>query len=178
VNAALIAGNPPERRVEELREFWEAVSTPPLGVRHLASIDIKDDVIHRVINQTRALGIMLRHKASRHLGLTASHRLAHLEPLELRVIQIQRLVIPCPTMCGAECFRFGPRFEDGTVFPHRVRSIKRVILSLGAFEKVKLYKAGHLVEMTVARHPNVLESCFGALGNPEAVHRDKHSWVS
>ena len=59
VNAALIAGNPPERRVEKLREFWEAVSTPPLGVPHLASIDIKDDVIHRVINQTRALGIML-----------------------------------------------------------------------------------------------------------------------
>jgi NTE family protein len=32
VNAALIAGNPSERRVEKLREFWEAVSTPPLGV--------------------------------------------------------------------------------------------------------------------------------------------------
>jgi len=59
VNAALIAGNPPERRVEKLREFWEAVSTPPLGVPHLASIDIKDDAIHRAINQTRALGIMM-----------------------------------------------------------------------------------------------------------------------
>jgi NTE family protein len=59
VNAALIAGNPPEARVERLREFWEAVSTPPLGVPHLASIDIKDDTIHRAINQTRALGIMM-----------------------------------------------------------------------------------------------------------------------
>jgi hypothetical protein len=29
VNAALIAGNPPEKRVAKLREFWEAVSTPP-----------------------------------------------------------------------------------------------------------------------------------------------------
>ncbi len=26
VNSALIAGNPPEKRVERLREFWEAVS--------------------------------------------------------------------------------------------------------------------------------------------------------
>ena len=26
INSALIAGNPPERRVERLREFWEAVS--------------------------------------------------------------------------------------------------------------------------------------------------------
>jgi NTE family protein len=59
VNAALIAGNPPEQRVEKLREFWEAVSTPPLGVPHLASIDIKDDAVHRAINQTRALGIMM-----------------------------------------------------------------------------------------------------------------------
>jgi NTE family protein len=59
INAALIAGNPPERRVEKLREFWEAVSTPPLGVPHLPSIDIKDDAIHRAINQTRALGIMM-----------------------------------------------------------------------------------------------------------------------
>ena len=55
INAALIAGNPRESRVEKLREFWEAVSTPPLGVPHLASVDINDDVIHRVINQTRAL---------------------------------------------------------------------------------------------------------------------------
>ncbi|MBR1326874.1 patatin-like phospholipase family protein [Bradyrhizobium ottawaense] len=59
VNAALIAGNPPEARVEKLREFWEAVSTPPLGVPYLKSFDIKDDSIHRVINQTRALGIMM-----------------------------------------------------------------------------------------------------------------------
>src|SRR6476619_3376652 len=27
INAALIAGNPPERRVERLREFWERVSS-------------------------------------------------------------------------------------------------------------------------------------------------------
>jgi hypothetical protein len=32
VNSALIAGNPPERRVEKPREFWEAVSTSPLRV--------------------------------------------------------------------------------------------------------------------------------------------------
>ena len=59
VNAALIAGNPPEKRVERLREFWEAVSTPPLGVPYLASMDIGDDFTHSLINQTRALGIML-----------------------------------------------------------------------------------------------------------------------
>lgn len=59
INAALIAGNPRESRVEKLREFWEAVSTPPLGVPHLASFDIRDNSVHGFINQTRALGIML-----------------------------------------------------------------------------------------------------------------------
>src|SRR5262245_50324305 len=31
VNAALIAGNPPERRLERLRAFWERVSSPSLA---------------------------------------------------------------------------------------------------------------------------------------------------
>jgi hypothetical protein len=34
-----------------------------------------------------------------------------------------------------------------------MRSIKRMILGLRALEKVKLYKAQHLVEMTVALKP-------------------------
>jgi NTE family protein len=32
INGALIAGNPPERRVERLREFWETVTKPPLRI--------------------------------------------------------------------------------------------------------------------------------------------------
>src|ERR1700687_2844807 len=30
INSALIAGNPPEARLETLRKFWELVSTAPL----------------------------------------------------------------------------------------------------------------------------------------------------
>src|SRR3984893_6868604 len=59
VNSALIAGNPPERRAERLREFWEAVSTSPLGVPYLQSIEIADEFTRRFVNQTRALGILL-----------------------------------------------------------------------------------------------------------------------
>jgi NTE family protein len=59
VNSALIAGNPPEARVEKLREFWEAVSTPPLGVPYLKSIKIADEFTRRFVNQTRALGILI-----------------------------------------------------------------------------------------------------------------------
>jgi hypothetical protein len=57
-----------------------------------------------------------------------------------------------------------------------VGSIKCLILSFRALEKVKLHEAWHLLEVTVARHPNVLERCFGPLGDAKAVHGDKHNW--
>src|ERR1035441_1934668 len=44
------------------------------------------------------LRAILRYSRRSRCGLAAPHRLANLETLELRVIQIQRLVIPCPTM--------------------------------------------------------------------------------
>jgi NTE family protein len=59
VNAALIAGNVPEMRVERLRQFWEAVSTPPLGVPYLKFIEITNEMTRRLVNQTRALGNLL-----------------------------------------------------------------------------------------------------------------------
>ena len=30
INGAIIAGNPPERRVERLREFWEGITARPV----------------------------------------------------------------------------------------------------------------------------------------------------
>jgi NTE family protein len=59
INSALIAGNPPEKRVESLREFWESVSTSPLGLPYFRSLAIPDETAHSLLNQTRALGILL-----------------------------------------------------------------------------------------------------------------------
>jgi len=59
INSALIAGNPPEKRVERLRDFWEAVCTSPLGLPYFASLTIPDETAHSLLNQTRALGILL-----------------------------------------------------------------------------------------------------------------------
>jgi NTE family protein len=59
INSALIAGNPPERRVEALREFWETVTTPPLGIPYLAGLEIKDNIHRLFINQMRAMGALL-----------------------------------------------------------------------------------------------------------------------
>src|SRR6266849_4212277 len=58
VNAALIAGNPPERRVDRLREFWEAVSASPFGIPYLASLEIQSELIHSFANQVSSLGVL------------------------------------------------------------------------------------------------------------------------
>jgi NTE family protein len=62
INAALIAGNAPEHRVGKLRQFWERVSAPPLGpfgVPYNPAMQSLDDTTRRMLNQTRALGIMM-----------------------------------------------------------------------------------------------------------------------
>jgi NTE family protein len=59
VNSALIAGNPPEQRVDKLRAFWETVSTPPTGLSYFANIDFPDETSHSLINQARAFGTLV-----------------------------------------------------------------------------------------------------------------------
>jgi NTE family protein len=58
INSAIIAGNPPKRRVDALREFWNSVSTSPLGIPYFRGLKY-DDIQHQLVNQTRAMGILL-----------------------------------------------------------------------------------------------------------------------
>ena len=58
INSAIIAGNAPERRVEQLRKFWETVSTSPVGIPEIGSLKFDNDYQHQAINQWRALGIL------------------------------------------------------------------------------------------------------------------------
>ncbi len=60
INAALIAGNPPERRVEALRTFWETITEPPPGVLPLFAPFLSammgvNDSLHRALNRTDAM---------------------------------------------------------------------------------------------------------------------------
>jgi NTE family protein len=58
INSAIIAGNPPKRRVDALREFWNAVSTSPLGVPYFQYVKY-DDTQRQLLNQVRAMGVLL-----------------------------------------------------------------------------------------------------------------------
>jgi NTE family protein len=59
INAALIAGNPAEKRVERLREFWETVSRSPFGLPAVAGTEFKNEYTHRMVNQLRSIGTLL-----------------------------------------------------------------------------------------------------------------------
>jgi NTE family protein len=57
INSALIAGNPPEKRVERLREFWEAITSPPFGMPDF--YEPKGELARIMVNQARSLGTLL-----------------------------------------------------------------------------------------------------------------------
>jgi NTE family protein len=59
INSALIAGNPPGQRVERLREFWEAVTTPPFGIPDWRPAYFEGEFTHTLVNQVRSLGALL-----------------------------------------------------------------------------------------------------------------------
>jgi NTE family protein len=59
INAAIIAGNAPDKRVGRLREFWETVSASPLGIPYFKSIEIRNELNHQFVNQARAMSILL-----------------------------------------------------------------------------------------------------------------------
>jgi NTE family protein len=59
INSAIIAGNAPERRVDCLREFWETVSASPLGIPYFKPIEMRDEFNHQLVNQFRALNILM-----------------------------------------------------------------------------------------------------------------------
>jgi len=60
INGALIAGNAPERRVEQLRTFWEQITAAPFGLdAWLGPISESSDTTRGWINQTSAATALL-----------------------------------------------------------------------------------------------------------------------
>ena len=60
INGALIAGNAPERRVEQLRTFWEQITAAPFGLdAWLGPISESSDTMRGWINQTSAATTLL-----------------------------------------------------------------------------------------------------------------------
>jgi len=61
INAALIAGNPPEARVDKLRAFWEGVTAPSgIGVFDLMQQYWRGDQARSFFNQLKASGALIQ----------------------------------------------------------------------------------------------------------------------
>ena len=64
INSALIAGNAPEKRVDALRTFWEAITTIPavpaaFMSSMLEAVEWKTDLAHGWLNQARAFTTLM-----------------------------------------------------------------------------------------------------------------------
>jgi NTE family protein len=62
INSAIIAGNPPEKRVAKLREFWETVTHNTLwdNMGNAESQFVRGDISRKIVNQFNAASIMLK----------------------------------------------------------------------------------------------------------------------
>ena len=59
INAAIIAGNPPNRRVEKLREFWEGITKPRFGIGELGRLLARGDSARGSVNQMNAVAALM-----------------------------------------------------------------------------------------------------------------------
>lgn len=59
INSALIAGNPPESRIEKLRTFWETITRSPLGMPIMKGLEFSSDMEHQFVNQMRSIGTLM-----------------------------------------------------------------------------------------------------------------------
>src|SRR5215469_7304130 len=61
INAAIIAGNPPNQRVEKLREFWAGITNQPVDLigGELGSVMARGDVARTSLNQVSATVALL-----------------------------------------------------------------------------------------------------------------------
>ena len=79
--------------------------------------------------------------------LAATHRLADLEPFELRMVEVERLVLASVPVGKTECFRPGPGLERCLTLPYRVGGIERVVLVLRPFEQMELDEPRRAIEI-------------------------------
>jgi NTE family protein len=106
INGALIAGNAPERRVEQLRAFWEQITSPAWAFdAWLEPLAKASDILRRCLNQANAAMTMVGGApgffAPRHVapwlipaggaGATSFYDTAHLHSTLERLVDFDRI---------------------------------------------------------------------------------------
>src|SRR5262245_53021105 len=113
----------------------------------------------------------------RHRGFGARHRLPDLEALELRMVEVEWLVLSGILVRHPERLGPGPGLERRLALPDRMRRIERVLLGLRPLEQMELNEARHLLQLRVAVEPDGLESFFRSALHAKPIHGDRKSVV-
>ena len=110
-------------------------------------------------------------------SLAPTHSLAHFEALELRMVDVERLVLARILVGGAEFLRPCPGFERRLALPNGVRGIEREVFVLGSLEQVEFDEAGHLGQLRIAAEP-FSRRPLRNLSSRGSGHGDEHGLVS
>src|SRR5262245_57448667 len=90
-------------------------------------------------------------------GFASTYGLPDVETLEMRMVDVERLVTAGILVGGTKCPRLGPRLEGTLVLPDRMRRIEREVLVLVSLQQVEFDEARYLVQLRVAAEPHLLE---------------------
>ena len=90
-------------------------------------------------------------------------RLTNIETLELRVPEIERLVLSGILMRSTKGFGSGPCLESGTALPKRVGCVQGRAFGLGPFQQMELQEPRYAVQMSVTPKPDLFEITFTPL---------------
>src|SRR5262247_1564303 len=97
-----------------------------------------------------------------------------LEALEARMLEVGAARGAGLRVRLAERLGLRPGLEGRAGLPHRVRRVEGGLLVARSAQQVELPEARDLVEVGLARAPELLEDGLRTLRDPEAVHGDEH----
>lgn len=103
VNAALIAGNPPEQRVEKLRPFWDTITTNPL---------LDWVAVHELLTPRGDLARRI------HNAISANYTLAFARRIFSRLVSTPRSSMPMETVrrrVSTTRAHLNPRWSDWSI---------------------------------------------------------------
>src|SRR5262249_15725368 len=93
-------------------------------------------------------------------GFASTYGLPDLETLELRMVDIERLVLAGILVGGTKCLRLGPRLEGTLVLPDRMPPIEPELVLLASLPQAEFDESRHLVQLRIAAEHHLLERLF------------------
>ena len=107
------------------------------------------------------------------LYFATADRLANIETLELRVPEIERLVLSGILMRSTKGFGSGPCLESGAALPKRVGCVQGRVFGLGPFQQMELQEPRYAACVdALGAHSLLVEQAVETIAGDRPMFRD------